>query len=34
MSYMQDAVRKEARNIGQHCPEKAWICTCMDTWER
>jgi hypothetical protein len=29
-----DACREYARNVGATCPERAWINTDFDTWER
>jgi hypothetical protein len=30
----QDACREFARNVGHERPERAWILTDFDTWER
>lgn len=33
MSYEQLAMREYARNVGREYPERAWICTPLDSWE-
>lgn len=34
MSFQQDAAREYARNVGMDNPDRAWILTDWDTWER
>lgn len=34
MATEQDAVREWAYNFGATCPEKEWLASNYDTWER
>jgi len=34
MSWMQEAVREWARNFGHDHPDRAWLLSDLDTWER
>ena len=34
MSYMQQAIREWAWNYGMDHPEKAWLLSDLDTWEK
>jgi hypothetical protein len=34
MTHEQLACQEQARNEGREHPDRAWICTFFDTWER
>src|SRR5262245_6333315 len=34
MSFEQEAMREYAREVGRQFPERAWISTPLDSWER
>ena len=34
MSFMQEAIREWARNVGHERQDQAWLLSDYDTWER